>query len=459
MPTKKTVLTTAFALYLFSQVFFLIGIQFPGKLNFDEFHYIPSAKQWLALVENRNWEHPPLAKLLIAVGVGLGGDRPFGWRVASTLFGSLTVVGMYLWGLALFRRQRLALFAVFLTFVNNLLYVQARIAMLDTFMMAFLVFGFAGVTEYLRGVQERKYLRGAGVAFALATACKWFALMPWLACALLIALYRFLSLIPRPWYEVGKGKVSISSESLDAPLFIADNHRRMKPAHLWVDFLGLPVIAYFATFIPYYFVTPHDPQKTLGFLDLFRMQAKMYDGQLRVVTKHPYMSTWLDWPLLLRPIWYAFDHVGAAKEWVRGVIMLGNPFLMWSGLGALAYAIFDFLRRRRFIGFFVTYCFASVYLCWGVIPRKISFYYYYYPAGMVLSLVITYALYCLFDEKVDRVKDGPVSVDEMGAGAWIRWTYAAVALGFFVYFFPILAGLKIPAGSFTKWMWLGRRWI
>lgn len=38
---------------------FCFNLGFPKTVNFDEFHYIPSAKQFLALTENQNYEHPP----------------------------------------------------------------------------------------------------------------------------------------------------------------------------------------------------------------------------------------------------------------------------------------------------------------------------------------------------------------------------------------------------------------
>jgi hypothetical protein len=44
-PTRSVVIRTSVILYLLAQLFFLINIQFPAKPNFDEFHYVPSAKQ------------------------------------------------------------------------------------------------------------------------------------------------------------------------------------------------------------------------------------------------------------------------------------------------------------------------------------------------------------------------------------------------------------------------------
>jgi DNA-binding PadR family transcriptional regulator len=45
--------------------------------------------------------------------------------------------------------------------------------------------------------------------------------------------------------------------------------------------------------------------------------------------------------------------------------------------------------------FLILAFYSMFYLCWALIPRKISFYYYYYPAGMVLSFAICHTLWRL----------------------------------------------------------------
>jgi len=142
----RRVALTCVCLYTAAQILFLVHIDTPTRLNFDESHYVPAARQLLHDGSDPNHEHPPLGKLLIAAGIGLFGDRPLGWRVMSTVFGALTLVGMYLWALALFKDRGLALWAALMTLVNHLLYVQARIAMLDTFMVAFIVWALAALT-------------------------------------------------------------------------------------------------------------------------------------------------------------------------------------------------------------------------------------------------------------------------------------------------------------------------
>jgi dolichyl-phosphate-mannose--protein O-mannosyl transferase len=392
-------------LFFAACVLFLFNIQYPKTKNFDEFHYIPSAQQWIQFAENQNWEHPPFAKILISLGVRLFGDEPLGWRFMSVIFGALTLVGMYRIAYHLFGENRKAgWICAILTLFNQLLYVQARIAMLDTFMMAFLAWSLWFFVKAIDPYTfHPKWVQSSGVFMGLAIACKWFALVPWAMCGLLL----FIQCV------------------------------RMKSKNRFLDLVlywGIvPAVVYFATFVPYLWVV-RSPPYTLGEL-VTTFQARMLDGQKRVVNTHPYMSQFWDWIIMKRPIWYAFDKEGAKQETVRGVILLGNPFLMWGGLVAMGALVLEVLAKRSLQAFLITYFYFGFAFCWIVIPRKVAFYYYYYPAGMMLSLAFTYWI-------IKSKRDWPVFV---GLG---------VTLGFFYYFFPILSAIPIAADAFTKWMWL-----
>jgi dolichyl-phosphate-mannose--protein O-mannosyl transferase len=430
----RRVLWTCLALYGVSLILFLIDIGTPIHFSFDEFHYVPSAKQFLAHVPNQNWEHPPLGKMLMAVGIGIFGDRQLGWRFMSAVFGSLTLVGMYLWALALFREKRIALWVALITFVNHLLYVQARIGMLDTFMFAFIVWGLAAFTATWDPKRsfpaQRRLLAFAGLMFGLATATKWFGLMPWMACLALVFVVRVLQ----------KGGVRLA-HARPTDWYRPDLWRSLSTWD-WIHYLVLhPLFAYFLCFIPRLMIEHRGPWYTAP-LDFAEMQLRMWDGQLRVVTSHPYMSQWYQWPLMNRPIWYAFEHEGSLA---RGVVLLGNPLVMWTGLLALVACAVEWFRSRAYDAFLILFFYFSLYGSWILIPRKVSFYYYYYPAGMTLGLALAYAFH---HGEVGRYFKYP----------WARWVFLAVASLLFVYFLPILAGTPIEAGELGRWMWF-RAWI
>ena len=172
----------------------------------------------------------------------------------STIFGSLTLVGMFFWGLAIFRDEKLALWIALLTFVNQLLYVQARIAMLDTFMFAFMVWAFAAFTDTWRDdipeARVRKRLLAAGILFGLSAACKWYGLMGLLTCVGMIALvYVF-----RQWGVVFQSKTPAPPCPSRAPTGIPPKLWRGITYQDWVMYLGMiPALVYFATFLPYAF--------------------------------------------------------------------------------------------------------------------------------------------------------------------------------------------------------------
>ena len=411
MLDSRRALKTGSLLFLGSWILFLYHIQFPRGHCFDEFHYIPAAQQWLTGAEVLNLEHPPLGKYFIALGIALWGDIPLGWRFMSSLFGSLTLVGIWFWARTLLQSEKGALWVAAITLCNQLLYVQSRIGMLDTFMFGFLTWALATLTSlWLREENSsslKRKLNFLGVMLGLAIACKWFAGVAWLG---------VISLLGLRSKRLSK-QVSVS--------FLA-----------WTV-IGLPVLTYFLTFIPYFFVK--SPIHSLA--DLFRLQRDMYSSQLRVVTQHPYMSGWVDWPLLNRPIWYAFDKEGVREEWVRGVLLLGNPIVMISGLIAIAACFWDWVEKRRQDSFLIVYFWVLFYGSWVLIPRKISFYYYYYPAGMILGLALGRIFFPLED---------PERKDIRALRALLLFSSAAI----FIYFYPILSALLIPTDSFRKWMWL-----
>ncbi len=452
LPDERLAVRTTWTLAVSFWLLFVLYIQFPATLNFDEYHYIPSARQFLALAENRNYEHPPLGKELIALGMALFGDRPIGWRFMSTVFGALTVAGTYVAGLALFRTQLSAVFVALITGFNNLVYVQARIAMLDTFMAGFLVWSFAfglralfpldsAVPDGTAPEGRRRDLAFSGVALGLACACKWFALVPWAALLALMAAYRLLHF----WKVRFDSPARTHSTSTFFPL-------PESGLSVW-DFLKawvlLPVAAYYATFLP--FLWTHKANGNAHSLSeiLFTMQKRMWNGQLRVISPHPYSSTWLQWPLMSRPIWYAFVPF-EEKRWVRGVVLIGNPLVLWGGLAALLFTTWDWIRTRSFAAFWILTTYCALTLSWAVIPRKIAFFYYYYPSALILGFAWTYAL--------QRITNESAEPHQRRVGLVLHLLILAGTVALFAYFLPVLAAWKIPFTEYRNWMWF-RRWI
>src|SRR5258708_1481187 len=178
----RRTLLICLALFMLSQVLLLIHIQYPRGYSLDENFYVPAARDFLHWTANSNRFNPPLGKYLIAIGMRIWGDTPFGWRFMSSVFGGLTVVGMYCWGLSLFRNQKTSVWIALITLLNQFLYIQARTGMLDVFMFTFMAWGMAAFCEaWSRDAGPRRVrilLLFSGVMFGLCTACKWLGVVP-----------------------------------------------------------------------------------------------------------------------------------------------------------------------------------------------------------------------------------------------------------------------------------------
>jgi len=152
-----------------------------GSLIFDEWYYVNVARVILRLPQSigsnglppyqnvpvgldPNHEHPPLAKLLIALSMYFLGDNAFGWRIPSVIFGSLAVLLFYLLLKKISTHKSVPLLGVFLFSFDNLVFVHSRIATLDIFTVTFMILG---IYWYFSG-----HSLWSALAMSLSTLCK-----------------------------------------------------------------------------------------------------------------------------------------------------------------------------------------------------------------------------------------------------------------------------------------------
>jgi dolichyl-phosphate-mannose-protein mannosyltransferase len=152
-------------------------------LIFDERYYVNAARvmagirpaaipgaayRHAPLGSDPNGEHPQLAKLIMAGSIDLLGDGPWAWRLGSLIFGTLAIVGMFAlvrWGGG---GPWVSVGAAALMAADNLMLVQGRIATLEIYVVAAMVWS---VAFYARG---RPLL--AGLVAGIGACMKLFAL-------------------------------------------------------------------------------------------------------------------------------------------------------------------------------------------------------------------------------------------------------------------------------------------
>ena len=94
-------------------------------------------------------DHPPLGKLLIAVGILIYGDQWYGWRIMSAIFGAIGVAIMYWLAHAMTKSRPVALLASGLLMIDGLYFVESRTGVLDIFGTVFMLGAFAAFYYYL----------------------------------------------------------------------------------------------------------------------------------------------------------------------------------------------------------------------------------------------------------------------------------------------------------------------
>jgi dolichyl-phosphate-mannose-protein mannosyltransferase len=405
--------------YAVALVFFalaLVRLGIPSTPYFDEVHYLPAARALLAGSDWLNREHPMLAKELLAASIGLLGDRPWAWRLPSAMAGALALFAAMraMWFASL---RRFATIAYGLLLASGfVLFVHARIAMLDAFMVAFLM---AATWQCAAAVREpehgRRRLAIAGVAIGLAIASKWNAapLAPLAGIAFLAA-----RLHASGWHGL------IGHRGAPVPGI------RLAEAALW---LGLvPLAIYPATYWPAWMIAPTEMAQH-GFIGLHQMMLAMQES---VIKPHPYQSRWFEWMIDWRAIWYLYEHTDGAQ---RGVLLIGNPLTMLAGLPALAWCAWAGVRQRRIDALAVAAIYAVSLGFWIVAAKPVQFYYHYFVPSMALLAALALAL----DELRTR-----------GWG-WLSGTVLAGSLALFAWFYPILSAAPLPdERGFEKWMWL-----
>jgi dolichyl-phosphate-mannose-protein mannosyltransferase len=125
-------------------------------LIFDEAYYVNAARVIAGihpppgdtyadapLHKDPNAEHPQLAKLIMAGGIKLFGDNPWGWRLGSVIFGLIAIAGMYFLARSAGGTPWLAVGAAAVAALDNLLLIHGRIATLDIYAVALMILAAA----------------------------------------------------------------------------------------------------------------------------------------------------------------------------------------------------------------------------------------------------------------------------------------------------------------------------
>lgn len=400
----------------------MVRLTIPTQPYFDEIHYLPAAREYWQLDSFVNREHPLFGKLLIALGMQLFGDGPMGWRAFPAAAGALTLfAGMRaLWFAA---QSRFASVAYGLLLASGFyIFVNARIAMLDIFMVAFTALAYWQLAAAVREPENgRSRLALAGIALGLALASKWnaapLALLPGLA---------FFAIRLR----AGRRRLLLSKRGAPVP--------GVSLIEAGILLGILPLAIYSLTYAPAWFFATGaigHPGGSANFLALHTDAIRLQES---VVKQHPYMSRWPQWVLNSRSIWYLYEPVDGAQ---RGVVLIGNPLTMLLGLPALLWAASEAVLKRNPAAKAVTVLYAVTLGFWIASAKPVQFLYHYFLPSMALLAALALALDALW----------------RSSRQWLAMLPLVGSIAMFAHFYPILSSAPLSGpGAFADWMWLNR---
>lgn len=382
---------------------------------FDEIYHARTAYEHLHRLEPYEWTHPPLGKIIIALGIALFGMNPFGFRIMGVVFGTLLIPLFYLLARRLLGKEKYALFVTFLFTFEFMRFVQARIATIDTYVVFFILGAYYFLLRYLQRRDRVDYraLLLSGIFFGCGAATKWTVIYAGLGMMVLFLLDLTKRFREEAWFKEVVW-------------------RKLLPFCV-LSFILIPVSIYALSYIPYILVPGHDVS------DIWRYQGQMYHYHKDLKATHPFASPWWQWPAIIRPIWL-YQGEGLPKGMISSIVSMGNPAIWWLGaLLLLALLFFAELRQGSALPF-ILLGFFSQYVPWVLVPR-ITFIYHYYGCVPFLILLVG-----VFFQRLEE-RSSPYA-------RWI-WVYGLAVVVLFTMFYPILSGAVVSqsyVGRFLRWL-------
>lgn len=414
-----------------------VNLARPKKLVFDEIYYVDGAKDFLKYaveVENGKSEfivHPPIGKWVVASGIKLFGDNPFGWRFSTALLGTISILFVYLISKHLFNSEKWALLSTALVSLDGLHLVMSRTALLDMTLMFFILVGLYAL------LKENFWL--AGFLFGLALATKWSAIY-------YIAIFGV--------YYLGRDiyRIHLNEESK------VRNYLKitaLRSAQLAI----LPLFTYVTTWIGW-FNSTLGWSRNWGFENagllpnalrsFWHYQSEILYFHTHLTENHSYEAKAWSWLLMYRPTSFFYEtpkECGAASC-AQEVLALGTPVLWWSAAISLVILIALWFKNKQWSTGFILLAVSAGYLPWFAFPQRTTFTFYaiIFEPWLIIAFVAVLRQYYF----------SPFGNQKLKLYSIIFITFVIAAN--FVYHFPIFVGQITTYDDWHSLMWFPK-WI
>ncbi len=456
-----------------------VGLAHPKGKIFDEVYYakdahdlIGHAVEWDAKTNSGSYVvHPPLGKWLIGLGEWIFGYNEFGWRIAALVAGVASIVIVIRLARRMFRSTLLGAAAGLLMTLDGMHFVSSRVALLDIFLLLFVLAAFACLVID-REVSRRRWLRAleGGLDPATSRPRRTRAEWPWwrfaaAACTGLALGVKWSAV----WYLIAFVVLIVVWE--------AGARRAAGVPHWWRDtvldelgwiavFVGLTMLTYLATWTGWLATDQgwdrhwlrdrgdSEPPVIGSLINLVQYHRDILKFHTNLDSPHAYRSWPWQWLLLGRPVAYYYSGDGpcGSSQCAAEVILLGTPVLWWSFIPALFGTAWQAIARRDWRAWAILAGAAMGIVPWFAFGHRTMFYFYALPSEPFLVLAVTLVLGMIIGDRL-------ASYERRLVGAMAAGVYLAIVALCFAYFYPLYVGDRMPYADWYARMWLGGRWI
>ncbi|MFB9529176.1 dolichyl-phosphate-mannose--protein mannosyltransferase [Nonomuraea roseola] len=418
--------------------------------------------------------HPPLGKWMIAAGEWLFGMNPFGWRFAGALVGALSILILARVARRMTRSTMLGCLAGLLLAMDGLHFVLSRNALLDIFLMFWVLAAFACLVVdrdqarqrlsdwYERslptptgpGLGLRPWRLAAGVCLGAACAVKWSGVFFLIAFAVMSLLWDAGARRALGLRQPYRGVVLRDLNGALGALALAPAVVHMAGWTGWfVKAEGWGRNWEQATSAGPAFFVFDSLRSWLSY------QIQVLSFHTGMEKSHPYQSEPWQWPLLQRPVSFYYPSnpppTGCgADKCSSAVLGVGTPALWYLAVLALLAIIAWYVASRDWRAGAVLLTYGAGWLPWfyyAIADNRTMYLFYMAPIVpfMVLAIVLAAGLIL-----------GPADAPPVrrAAGAAVVGASALVVLINFGWLYPVLSAETV---TYSQW-WarmLMRSWV
>jgi dolichyl-phosphate-mannose--protein O-mannosyl transferase len=429
--------------------------------------------------------HPPLGKWMMAVGEVLFDHgktvmfhntiypaSPLSFRFSGAVVGTLAILMVARLARRMFHSTALGVIAGVLLSLDGLEFVQSRTAMLDIYLMFWVLAAFCCLVidrdDGRRRLAERltspldpdhwgpslgirPWRWGAGICIGAACATKWDG-------AYYIPAFIILAIA----WDIGARRIAGARAGLRGGVLRAG-------APALAAFIVVPAVVYVAAWTGWFMSNStyaydhdlythagqswlaHDISVFHGWLQYQKAIWHYANGLTWDLNPHPYLSRPWGWLLMARPVAYYYQapntcHASSCSQEVLG---LGNPALWWASIPALVAVAWAWVARRDWRASAIVVTFLAGYLPWfrEDAAHRVMFFFYMLPDVPLMVLAVTMVIGFAIGRR-------SASTVRQAIGFSVVAVYLAMTVVLFGFFYPILSARTITYNQWHERMWL-----